>query len=374
MATFAEIMQGMQPQQSQVPFVPMAPDAGQPMPNVPGMPQYAVQPAPSPSPGPGPQASPQAPPANAVPPEELAQRQAGWKSILQGFMAQPNAQQILLSVGLKLLQGRRPGESIGQQLGGAIQTGYTANSMLDANAAADADKARLRQQQDQRFEVEQRGRIAEAGKAEYDLDFARKTEPEKREEIQIKIGNLKRQGRLDDAKLVEQEFQNGNLTAAWDLEKRLKETSMRTQQAHAKAALANAAGNGRNDPSAWELADLLTEVIPNEAPDARKRRIAQTAFAQKTTAKSTDTKDIVAQITALSKVRENAEDAQVPALDVQISELTRQLTGGGGTGTGTTAATVPAFASFGDAVAAKKKGIIKTGDVITIAGKRNRVD
>jgi hypothetical protein len=197
--------------------------------------------------------------------------------------------------------------------------------MLNANATADADRDRLRQQQDQRFQVEQRGRVAEAGKAEYDLDFARKTEPERREEIQVKIGNLKRQGRLDDAKLVEQEFQNGNLEAAWNLEKRLKESGIRTQQTYARAALANSAGNGKNDPSAWELADLLTDVIPNEAPDARKRRVAQTAVNQLNTAKSTDVKDLTAQIGVLQKALDNATTKEAPAIQARINTLMQQL-------------------------------------------------
>lgn len=298
MASFAEIMQQMQPQQTPVP-----------MPYVPGMPQGAPVQMPQVGPvdiapqqlTPAPQA--QQPQQPTQDPAEMEQRKAGWRTILGGLMAQPNAKDVLMQVGLKLMQGRQPGQSLGQQFGNAAQTGVMTNQMLKQNQVDAADKQRKQDIEDrnqgmkeQTHELDVRQGTANATKAEAANDFYAKTRGQAIEEIELGIENLKRKGLVEDAKLVEQTFQNGKLKEAWDLTRREKESSIwaRTQQVDIQRKNANkvpAAGQARRD-----IEDLVKRANPQEAGEsdaAYDQRIAQATLGMQQTSKTNSATDLL---------------------------------------------------------------------------------
>lgn len=305
MASFAEIMQQMQPQQPQMTPVPL--------PYVPGMPQ--AQPVQLPQVGPNeitptpmaqtPAQAPQAP----VPPEEMEQRKQSWKAVLDGFMAQPNAKELMMMVGMKLMQGRRPGQSVGSQFAEAAGTGMVANSMYKQNQVADAELQRKRDMEDQKHGLEIRRGTAQADKAEAENDFYAKTRTQAMEEITLRIENLKKNGKFEDARLVEQEFQNGNLKAAWELSQRNTESQISARNAQVEIQRKNAdkvpaAGQARAD-----MLQLVKDAYPQEAGESEgqyKQRIAQIQLQLNSTSKGNN-------VAELLKLAELTEDADVRA-------------------------------------------------------------
>lgn len=318
MASFAEIMQQMQPQQPQMTPVPL--------PYVPGMPQAQQVQLPqvgpvdiTPTPMAQAPAQAQAPQAQGqVPPEEMAQRKQSWKAVLDGFMAQPNAKELMMLVGMKLLQGRRPGQSVGSQFAEAAGTGMVANQMYKYNQIAEADKQRKQSMEDQKHDLDVRKGTAQANKAEAENDFYSKTRAQALEEIDLGIENLKRKGKLDEARLVEQEFQNGNLKAAWDLTRREKESAIRARREQIDIQRKNAekvpaAGQARAD-----MLQLVKDAYPQEPGESEmqyKQRIAQIQLQLNSTSKGNN-------VTELLKLAELTED------DVERAELLAQAKAG----------------------------------------------
>ena len=314
MASFAEIMQQMQPQQPQMTPVPL--------PYVPGMPQ--AQPVQLPQVGPNeitptpmaqaPAQAPQAP----VPPEEMEQRKQSWKAVLDGFMAQPNAKELMMMVGMKLMQGRRPGQSVGSQFAEAAGTGMAANAMYKQNQVADADKQRKQGMEDQKHELDVRKGTALADKAEAENDFYAKTRGQAIEEINLGIENLKTKGKFEEARLVEQEFQNGNLREAWELSKQDKRSAIwaRNQQVEIQRKNADkvpAAGQARAD-----MLQLVKDAYPQEAGESEgqyKQRIAQIQIQLNSTSKGNN-------VTELLKLAELTDD------DTEREELLAQAKAG----------------------------------------------
>jgi len=291
MANFQDII--MQAQQGQA--------QPQQMPYVPGMPQGGAVPAPLPS---MPEVAPQGAGAQgtAMPqqptqdPAELEQRKQGWRTLLDGLMAQPNAKDIMMMVGLKLLQGRQPGQSVGQQFGNAAATGVMTNQMLKQNQLDARDKQRKQGMEDQKHELDIRKGTADAEKAEASNNFYAKTRGQAIEEIELGIANLKRKGLVEDAKLVEQEFQNGNLKAAWELTKKDKESAIWARNERVKTDRINAnkipaAGQAKRD-----VEELVRRANPKEAGEtdaAYDQRIAQATLGVQSTSKTNSAADLL---------------------------------------------------------------------------------
>lgn len=237
-------------------------------------------------------------------PEELETRKQSWKAVLDGFMAQPNAKELMMLVGMKLMQGRRPGQSVGSQFAEAAGTGMAANAMYKQNQVADADKQRKQGMEDQKHELDIRRGTAQADKAEAENDFYNKTRAQAMEEINLGIENLKRKGKFEDARLVEQEFTNGNLKAAWDLTKRDKESSIWARNAQVRISEKNAdkvpaAGQARAD-----MLQLVKDAYPPEAGESSeqyKQRIAQIQLQINGTSKGNN-------VTELLKLAELTDD------------------------------------------------------------------
>lgn len=364
MASFSEILgvaqQGQQMPSSPMPYVPgmpaMAPPVQAPMPEMQQMPAQAEQ-------------QPEAPTPPATP-EEFEQRKSGWKSLLDGIMAQPNAKEMMMLVAMKLMQGRRPGQSVGSQFMEAAGTGMMANQFYKHNQLEDAEKQKAQAREDQKFNLEMRRGTAQADKAEAENDFYSKTRQQAMEEINLGIENLKKKGLFEDAKLVEQQFNNGNLKAAWDLTVAQKKLDMantknsmwaRGEQVKISRTNANkvpAAGQAKKD-----LEDLVRRANPimqGETPEAYDQRIAQATLGMQTTSKSNSAAD-------WTKYAETLEDG--PEKDAALAEAKRLLTGRspaapiGGTALKT-------FATEAALIKAFNAKQVKIGDTVVVNGKK----
>jgi hypothetical protein len=270
-------------------------------------------------------------------PEELETRKQSWKAVLDGFMAQPNAKELMMLVGMKLMQGRRPGQSVGSQFAEAAGTGMAANAMYKQNQVADADKQRKQGMEDQKHELDIRRGTAQADKAEAENDFYNKTRAQALEEINLGIENLKTKGKFDEARLVEQEFNNGNLKAAWDLARRDKENAMwaRTQQVKIQQKNADkvpTAGQARAD-----LLQLVKDAYPQEPSETEmqyKQRIARIQLQINGTSKANTVTDLlkVAELTEDDGEREALRQQALDQLQGrQVPAARAPATGRGGT-------------------------------------------
>lgn len=302
MANFSDIIgraQQGQVQPQQMPYVPGMPQGvQQQLPQV-GPVDIVPQPMQQGQAAPAPQ-TPQAPPQD---PAELEQRKSGWRTLLDGLMSQPNAKEVMMQVGLKLMQDRKPGQSVLHQISGAASTGMMANQMLKQNQIAAEDKQRKQDIDDrnqgmkeQTHELDIRTGTANAAKAEASNDFYAKTRGQAIEEIELGIANLKRKGLVEDAKLVEQEFTNGNLKAAWELTKQDKQSAIWARSEQVKTGRINAekvpaAGQAKRD-----VEELVRRANPQEAgetPEAYDQRIAQATLGMQTTSKTNSAADLL---------------------------------------------------------------------------------
>lgn len=129
--------QGVEPTQMPLPFVP-----GQSQQEIAAQPSMPTEQA-------GRMSSlvnpvPQGLPVKSAPtsPEDFEQRKAEWGNILTRIHQDPNLQQILLTVGTRLLQGQKPGQTGMGAVGDAIQMGAMQYQFQQQNALENANKQR----------------------------------------------------------------------------------------------------------------------------------------------------------------------------------------------------------------------------------------
>jgi hypothetical protein len=286
-------------------------------------------------------------------------------------MKQPNAREVMMMVGLKLLQGRKHGESLGQQFGAAIGTGVTASSMQKQNAVEGEDKLRKQGMEDEKHQVGMRRDTAQADKAEAENDFYSKTRAEAMEEIRLGIENLKTKGKFEQARLVEQEFQNGNLREAWELTKQDKRSAIWARNEQVKTGRLNAekipaAGQAKRD-----IEDLLKRANPQQAGEsdaAYDQRIAQATLGIQQTSKTNSAADL------LKLAEQTDDDDERAALLKEADSIIRGRQQGPATGRGGTASSgTKAYASEAAVAADFKAGKLKVGDIVLVNGKKLRV-
>jgi hypothetical protein len=290
-------------------------------------------------------------------------------------MKQPNAKEVMKMVGLKLLQGRQPGQSLGQQFGGAIGTGVMANSMMKENQAAEQDKLRKQGMEDEKHGLEVRRGTAMADQAEQENDFYSQTRSQALVEMNQKVANLKTAGRLAEANAIQQELDNANFPEAWRLTKLDKESAIRSREAQTKIGWANAnkqpaAGQARQD-----LEDLVRRANPKqpgESDAAYDQRLAQATLGIQQTSKTNSAADLL----KLAEFEE--DDDKRAALLAEAEGLIRgrkpatapaPTTGRGGT----KSSGLKAYASEAAVAADFKAKKLQVGDVVLINGKKFRV-
>lgn len=354
------------------------------MPYTPGMPQGQVQPQmpqlaqvpPMQGQAPAPAAAPAQPQGGQPPasPEEFEQRRQGWTQVLGQFMQQPNAKQVMMMVGLKLLQGRQPGQSLGQQFGSAIGTGVMTNSLLQQNQIAAEEKLRKQQMEDEKHGLDVRRGTAQADKAEAENDFYTKTRPQAIEEIKLGIQNLKLRGEIAQAQLAEQLFNNGNLRESYELTKQDKRSAIWARNAQVDIQRKNADKVPTAQQTKKDTEDLIRRAYPKaatETPEQYDQRIAQLSLGVGQTSKT----NRVADLLKLAELTEDDVERASLLAEAKAEMDSRQLPRGApATGRGGTQASgAKTYASEAAVAADFKAGKLKVGDVVLINGKKLRV-
>lgn len=315
--------------------------------------------------------APAAPPAPPASPEEAQARVQGWKEVLGGMMSSPEGKQVMLQMGLRLLQGRQPYQSKGSFAADVIGTGLQTDSMLKENAIAKADKAREQGMQDRDFDQRQRKGELEIATASEDLDFAKLTRGDKILRLKQELANLKAQGRMDEARAIAQEMENGNFDKAWAL--KVKETNSeiaaRATNARTNRMIAERPTAAQQKTQATR--DLVMEANPQqpgESPEAYKQRVAQITIDINQSAKVNEAQTYL----DLADAAETDEE-RAGYLDLARQAVAKQQKGRPGVAAPVTGAP-KRFSTMAEAIAAKKTGKIKPGDTISIGGRTATVD
>jgi hypothetical protein len=242
--------------------------------------------------------------------------------------------------------------------------------MQKQNAVEGEDKLRKQGMEDEKHQVGMRRDTAQADKAEAENDFYSKTRAEAMEEIRLGIENLKTKGQVEQAKLVEQQFQNGNLKEAWELTKQDKKNAIWARNEQVKTGRMNAekipaAGQAKRD-----IEDLVKRANPQQAGEsdaAYDQRIAQATLGVQATSKTNSAADL------LKLAEQTDDDDERAALLREADSIIRGRRQGSAAAKGTDQI-VATYKSFAEAIEAKNSGKIKTGQYITINGRTVRVD
>jgi hypothetical protein len=220
--------------------------------------------------------------------------------------------------------------------------------------------------EDEKHQVGMRRDTAQADKAEAENDFYSKTRAEAMEEIRLGIENLKLKGQVEQAKLVEQQFQNGNLREAWELVKQDKKNAMwaRTRQVDIQEKNANkvpAAGQAKRD-----IEDLVKRANPQQAGEsdaAYDQRIAQATLGIQQTSKTNSAADL------LKLAEQTDDDDERAALLKEADSIIRGRQQGPATGRGGTAPAPITFPTMEAYNAAAAAGKIKDGTRVIVNGR-----
>lgn len=217
-----------------------------------------------------------APPAT---PEEFEQRKAGWMSVLenlnQRIQSDPNTRTVLMMMGLRALQGKRPGQSTVQALGETAGIGFMTDQMLDQNQYA-RDMAERKMQ---REEAESKARVGESeartSRARQEMEFAAQEQPEKLAKLQrdAKVSALKlREAELQTAvqEAIARKDPTGEMRAKAALDKvQLELKNLGSQiAAHAASAKASTALANMREAETNYRNTLADPNAPQEAKDA----------------------------------------------------------------------------------------------------------
>lgn len=181
-------------------------------------------------------------------PQEHAERVAGWTGFLTNLQQNPQMQQVLMTVGGRLLQGRHQGQSTGGAIGEALQLGMLHKSMLDENQRA----ARLAER---KMQMEEQQHAAQTAESQARTAESTTMLPTKAKKAQLEIQRL--EAELPNAK-----------TAA---EVKGLQLKLEKQKADFQAALA-ADPNGTTMESAW-LAEAQKPTLDAEKEGAATAKL-----------------------------------------------------------------------------------------------------
>lgn len=340
---------GVQPPPASQPVVAQTPQPPMPAPPMP-VPGAVV-----PDPGADAPAAPIVPPA-PKPADDL------------NFLSRiPASHQPLMVMATMLMRG---GINVGEVFANALTAGLSAQAMLDENKITDADRIRKQTQDDQRFAVEQRGRVATTAKAEDDLEFSKLTRPQKIEKIGLEIANLKSQGKLHAAQILQAELENGNFDKAW----RLKVWEAKQDNARGWAAVQVQRDQVNKMPkeSAWQdalekLARRRNPQRPGESAEAFDQRIANEVWDAGFISKANPQKEALEKAKAYFKVAESAEDID-RAKYIRLGNEQMQLAGGGVAGANTDHP-LRKFNTMAEYEKAAAAGLIPPGTRVSIGGR-----
>lgn len=310
-----ELPPGLPPQGAVPPAAVVPPQVA------PAVPQPVAQPVP-------PQAAP------AAPPPEIAQQQAqAAQGLLQDEGAQgpsqsgegffdklrgdPKISQAMMMMGLRMMQGAKPGQDTMGLLGDAMMAGAAAHNMLRYNEQDNARK-------DAEFSLkknESEARVAssQATTAETLQRTAQSAEtfPETKKKLVLEIQRLKSEGRSAEAKALAEEFRADpeRLAESWKLDVASKQANINQSNAAAGASASSARANDALTENR-KLENTNTKTLTDPNATEEQKEAARLGLNKGKTDRQTG-KDQVAMYTKLIQDANPGMTSQQVAAEVQ---------------------------------------------------------
>ena len=256
----------------------------------------------------------------------------------------PKMSQAMLMMGLRMMQGNKPGQDGLGMMGDAMMAAATAHNMLSYNE---------KQQQMKEKEFGLKERESNARTAELVQNTSQKAAlfPETQEKLRQEVSNLRAQGRKEEAAALAQEFKSDpqRLAEAWDLDLSVKSANINQSNAAAGASSASARASNAltgDREQAAQMRKWAVEGTPEQQKQARAyftvddptSRAANAkqdqvqALIRQVNPKATD-QEVAAQtleflgsakgerITALKSIIDNGSDAQREAALAEMEAL-----------------------------------------------------
>ena len=256
----------------------------------------------------------------------------------------PKMSQAMLMMGLRMMQGNKPGQDGLGMMGDAMMAAATAHNMLSYNE---------KQQQMKEKEFGLKERESNARTAELVQNTSQKAAlfPETQEKLRQEVSNLRAQGRKEEAAALAQEFKSDpqRLAEAWDLDLSVKSANINQSNAAAGASSASARASNAltgDREQAAQMRKWAVEGTPEQQKQARAyftvddptSRAANAkqdqvqALIRQVNPKATD-QEVAAQtleflgsakgerITALKSIIDNGSDAQREAALAEMETL-----------------------------------------------------
>lgn len=240
------------------------------------------------------------PPATA---EEYEQRKSKWTEVLNRIQENPNMKQILLTVGTRLMQGRRPGQSTLGGIAEAIQLGMLHDAFLDANTAAQANKER-------EFKMKEAESAARVEESKTNIERSRQQIEQGNQKFPMELQKLELDSKVAtlNAKIAEMNFKVAEAQDRGDpagekrakLELRKLEAELARVQAAAAASYAQAKETNQR-ARGLEDENNARAILANPNSTPEQKEAARAMLTAKTSAGGTRS----AQVEMVNAFKEN---------------------------------------------------------------------
>lgn len=179
----------------------------------------------------------------------------------------PKMAQSMLMVGLRMMQGQRPGQDAMGMVGDAMMAGAAAHNMLKYNEAEGARK-------DQELGLktqESNARVAQANASTAATTQQTQQQgelfPNMKEKLAVEVKNLRTQGKSAEAMALIQEAKAGNIKTELDLQNAAQRANIGQSNAAAGASAASArASDAMTQGRVWENEARATLMDKNSTP------------------------------------------------------------------------------------------------------------
>lgn len=258
----------------------MMPPQGVPGELPPGMPQFPPEAVATPVPPPqvqqapvaAPATPPEAAPMQAVQPQVLAEEGgAGGSPDGLGFFdklrTDPKLSQAMMMVGLRMMQGQKPGQDAAGMIGDAMMAGATAHNMLKFNEAENARKDAEFGLKKEEAGVRMDGTRANTAQTLQETSQKAELFPQTKQKVAEELRKLRLEGRKAEADALAAEFKSDpkRLAQGWNLDVAGKQANI--NQSNAAAGANNALTADR------ELSTSLKKELldPKTTPERKKQ-------------------------------------------------------------------------------------------------------
>lgn len=182
----------------------------------------------------------------------------------------PKMSQAMLMMGMRMMQGGKPGQDTMGIIGDAMMAGAAAHNMLSYNEQEgqrkDADQAQRFKEGDARIAASN----AQTEQTRQNMDFKAQLQPEELALAKERIVELKRKGKMDEARMLGDAVRNDPELVRKQIGAQIDASRASAASGYASAANSNASASDRKQELAWKrtIADPKASAEAKAAAEA----------------------------------------------------------------------------------------------------------